>query len=233
MLIYQSYRYTDFLVNEILPSGVVVHLDNLFIPQLGKLAQKSSDAKIAPAVSVGTAPTHYPPISEPTSTAPKTDNGIQPDTSSQLTAKGLQPSHDKVEIGALKNDAHQQHHSDTSKLTKQGQRKFELQPASGPRRKEKILMRQTSSELLLVGDNEDAGIQRQPPRQSSGTEGNGHNEDQGSPKTSAQLTTEVVDDIEDSEDKDTQETSRAPTQPSSAADWQAYAGASEVFQVDL
>lgn len=232
MLIYRSIRYTDFLVNEILPSGVVVHLDNLKLPQLDKLVEKSSNAKITPFATIGTTSAHHPSISEPTSFACKNDDSVQTDASSPHPPEKRELPHDKVEVGISNNGSHEQDCADESQLTKQGRRTLELQPASGPRQKEKIFLRQTSSELVLVGDNEDACIQQQIPRQVSETMGNGHSEDERSPHTSAQVETELVGDVKNTED-DTQEQSQALAQPSSAADWQTYADVNEGFQVCL
>lgn len=231
MLIYHPIRYTDFLVNEILPSGVVVHLDNLKPPQLGKVAEKSSNAKIPSFDSVGTASVPCPSISEPTSSARNNDDGFHPDASSQHFTTELKPSHNTAEIGTFNSNSHERDNDDESQLTKQGQRKLDLQPASGPRQKEKILMRQTSSELVLVRDNEEA--HQQSPSQASGSMGNDHMEDQGSSQTSALLKKEVVGDGEDAEDKDAQEPSRTLAQPSSPADWQVYADGQKGFQVGL
>ena len=230
MLIYRSIRYTDFLVNEILPSGVVVHLDNLKLPQLDKLVEKSSNAKITPFATIGTTSACHPSINEPTSFACKNDDRVQPDASSQHTPEKHEPPHDKVEVGTSNNDSHEQDCADESHFTKQGRRTLELQPASGPRQKKKILLRQTSSELVLVGDNEDACIQPQTARQVSETMGNGHSKDERSPHSSAQVETELVG---DTKNNDTQEQSQALAQPSSAADWQAYADVTEGFQVCL
>ena len=52
----RSHRYTDFLVNEILPSGQVVHLDNLKVPR-GK-QQEHHD--LTPSLSA--APAERPPL---------------------------------------------------------------------------------------------------------------------------------------------------------------------------
>lgn len=233
MLIYRSIRYTDFLVNEILPSGVVLHLDNLKLPQLEKPVVKSRHSKISPFATLGTTSAHHPSISESTSFAGKNDDRVQPDAISQPPLEKLELSHDKVEVGTSNNDSYEQDCADESQLTKQGRRTLELQPASGPRQKEKILLRQTSSELVLVGENEDACIQMDTPRQVSETMGNGHGEDEKSPHSSAQVETELVGDNKDTEQNDTQEQSEALAQPSSVADWQNYADVREGFQVCL
>ena len=48
------YRYADFLVNEILPSGEVVHLDNLEAsPKPGQNTELFGDANPSPATSIG------------------------------------------------------------------------------------------------------------------------------------------------------------------------------------
>lgn len=233
MLTYQLFRYTDFLVNEILPSGIVVHLNNLKLPQPGKLTDKSTNAKIAPFVSVGTASPHHPSTNEPNSSVCKNDDRGQPDASSEQATKELQTSHDKAETVTSNDDTYERDDADKkSKLTKQGQRTLELQPASGPRQKEKILMRQTSSELLLVGDNEEVFTQ-QTTGHASATMNNGNKEDEGSPQNSAQLKTAVVGEIGDTEHKAMPEPSRTLAPPSSAADWQAYADVPEGFQVRL
>lgn len=201
-------------------------------PQPGKLADKSSNAKIAPSISVGIASAHHPSTSEPTSSVCKTDDRVQPDASSEQATTEPQSSHDKAETGILNDDTDERDDADKSQLTKQGQRTLELQPASGPRQKEKILLRQTSSELLLVGDNEEAFTQ-QTPGHASGTMDQGHKEDEESPQTSAQLKTGVMGEIGDTEHKAMPEPSRALTKPSSAADWQAYADVPEGFRVRL
>ena len=232
MLIYQSFRYTDFLVNEILPSGVVVHLDSLKIPQLGKLVEESSNAKTAPLVSAGTALAPHVSVGEQTSSARNNNDGLQPDDSSQQIYKEPQLFHDKAEIGAL-DDSHARDHVDKSQPTNQGQRMLELEPASGPRRKETHLIRQTSSGLLRVGEDEEVCIPQQTLGEVTATTRDGRIEDEGSLQSLGQLKAKVVGGVEDPKYGDTRDTYRALAQPGSAADWQAFAEAPEGFQVGL
>ncbi|MCJ1262370.1 hypothetical protein MMC22_002240 [Lobaria immixta] len=224
-------RYTDFLVNEILPSGVVVHLDNLKFPQLGKQVEKSSNAKIAPFVSVETASAPHSSISEATPSGCNNDDEFQYNASSQQATKELQLSDDKADIGTSSNDNYTRDHADVSQPPNQGQKKLELQPASGPRQKEKHLVRQTSTELLLVRDSDEGCVPQQTPGPVSGAISTGHKGDEGSPQTSVQLKAEVVGEIEDAKDRDTQDPSRALVQPSSTANWQAYANVPQGFQL--
>lgn len=65
-----------------LPSGVVVHLDNLNPPLLGKLVEKSINAKIEPLVSAGKDFAQYPSISEPISSACNSFDRVTLDASS-------------------------------------------------------------------------------------------------------------------------------------------------------
>lgn len=226
MLIYQSYRYTDFLVNEILPSGVVVHLDSLKIPPLGKLVEKSGNAKTAPLVSA------HVSVGEQTSSARNNNDGLQSDDSSQQIHNEPQLFHDKAEISTL-GDTYAREHIDKSKLTNQGQRTLELEPASGPRRKETHLIRQTSSGLLRVGENEEVYIPQQTLGEVTATTRDRRIEDEGSLQSLGQLKAKVMGGVEDPKHRDTQDTYRALAQPGSAADWQAFAEAPEGFQVGL
>lgn len=203
------------------------------LPQLGKQVEKSSNAKIAPSVSVGTASAPHSSISEATPSSCNNDDEFQHDASSQQAPKELQLSHDKADIGSSSNDNYTRDHADVSLPLNQGQKTLELQPASGPRQKEKHLVRQTSSELLLVRGSDEGCEPQQTPGPASGAIGNGHKGDEGPPQTSAQLKAEVVGEIEDTKDRDTQDPSRALVQPSSTADWQAYADVPDGFQVVL
>lgn len=209
----------------------MVHLDNLKLPKLDKLVEKRSSAKITPVATVGSTPAFHSSISEPTSFASKNDDHVQPDASSQQPPEKHELPHDRVEVVISNNDINEQDCADESQLTKKGRSTLELQPASGPRQKQRVLLRQTSSELVLVGDNEDACVQQQTPRQISETIGNGHTEDKRSPQRSAQVEMELVGDTKTTEHNDTQEQSQVLAQPSSAADWQKYADVTEGFQV--
>ena len=72
MLTARSSRYTDFLVNEILPSGVVVHLDNLKGPS--RLNQKDHGCIRPETIPVNKEKdSNQPPISKGTANVPSKD----------------------------------------------------------------------------------------------------------------------------------------------------------------
>lgn len=50
VIILTNHRYTDFLVNEILPSGQVLHLDNLKVPTRGQQTTHSTQTGIGSSV---------------------------------------------------------------------------------------------------------------------------------------------------------------------------------------
>ena len=83
-------RYTDFLVNEILPSGEVVHLDNIKAPRVPK--KPESSAQIEKPVSAAGAPVNNVqsgPVVQTSPQEPLQDNGasLRSETPAQVVGK--------------------------------------------------------------------------------------------------------------------------------------------------
>lgn len=210
-------RYTDFLVNEILPSGVVIHLDNLKASHRGKQqGDKSSDAKVAHSASVGQTPSERSsaimrvqpnnefndPNQLPAPSQPATQE-VQPDQSS--AEDRVQP--DKT-LGADQGTQP----SVPSLLT--------LAQASGPRVKERFFM-QPTSDGWNVFEEKDRPVQSQQTSERASNLSINVNADGGGSQSSQRLGAEHIGDVKDI--RKTQVSSGPPAQPSTPAAWQAYA----------
>lgn len=145
-------------------------------------------------------------------------------------------SYNQTQEGASTHKNHEpENPSQESQLPKPAA--ISLEPSSGPRQKGKVHMRQTSTELILVGDKDDFETSELVSVSVSEQKADdGSKENIVSPETSASLNTvvpsatEVSSVSEDSVSKATQEPP-GPTQPSSVADWQAYADIPKLSQV--
>ena len=71
-----SPRYTDFLVNEILPSGQVVHLDSLKAPKQGAKAEQSTQTETPSSGSVG----HFAAPAQAVSDSASKKENVKPDS---------------------------------------------------------------------------------------------------------------------------------------------------------
>lgn len=87
-------RYTDFLVNEILPSGRVLHLENLGLPSSKPAAERKPKAESPPASTAveqvqPTAPDQAADVHENSLDTPKTEQAAEPDhgSSESLSAE--------------------------------------------------------------------------------------------------------------------------------------------------
>ncbi|KAL9103705.1 MAG: hypothetical protein Q9187_008978, partial [Circinaria calcarea] len=80
-------RYTDFLVNEILPSGQVVHLDNLKAPKYGNKTGQSTQTETTSPVHVEkptpTSQDYQPEAISGAEAAPQSEHASQPESATQ------------------------------------------------------------------------------------------------------------------------------------------------------
>lgn len=207
-------RYTDFLVNEIPPSGVVVHLDNLKAPHRGKQqVDKSSDAKFAHSASVGQAPI------ERSSTIQSNNEFNHPKqlpVLSQPATQKAQPGQSVAEDSLL--------HDKTLGADQDTQPSVPSIPAlaqaSGPRVKERFFMQRTSDGWNVV-EEKDRPVQSTKTSEQASNLSTNINADGGGSQRSPQLKAEHVGDVNDT--RKTQASSGPPAQPSTPAAWQAYA----------
>lgn len=210
-------RYTDFLVNEILPSGVVVHLDNLKAPHRGKQqVDKSSDAKVAHSVSVGQAPIERSSTIMPIQPNNEIKDGNQSPALSQPATQKAQPDQSPAEDGLqhikiLDADQDTQPSVPSTPV---------LAQASGPRVKERFFM-QPTSDGWNVFEEKDRPVQSQETSEQPSSLSTNINADGEGSQSSPQLKAEHVVDVKDT--RKTQVSSGPSTQPSTPAAWQAYA----------
>lgn len=79
-------RYTDFLVNEILPSGQVLHLEDIAAPKQKQTVKAQPPVETAPAETVAKPVENGNAKAE--DTAPEsTSNGVNPARAEQITAE--------------------------------------------------------------------------------------------------------------------------------------------------
>lgn len=201
-----SSRYTDFLVNEILPSGVVIHLDNLKASHRGKQqGDKSGDAKVAHLASVGQTP------SERSSAIMRVQPNNEFNDPNQLPAPS-QPATQEVQPDQTRGDDQGSQPSVPSLLT--------LAQASGPRVKERFFM-QPTSDGWNVFEEKDRPVQSQQTSEQASDLSTNINADGGGSQSSQRLKAEHIGDGKDI--RKTQVSSGPPAQPSTPAAWQAYA----------
>lgn len=210
-------RYTDFLVNEILPSGVVVHLDNLKAPHRGKQqVDKSSDAKFAHSAPVGQAPIERSSTIMPVQSNNEFNDPNKLSALSQPATQKAQP--DQSAAGdRLQHDKTLGADQDTQPSVPSIPA---LAQASGPRVKEKFFMQHTGDGWSVV-EEKDRPVQSQKTSEQASNLSTNINADGGGSQSSPQLKAEHVGDVNDT--RKTQVSSGPPAQPSTPAAWQAYA----------
>lgn len=206
-------RYTDFLVNEILPSGEVVHLDNLKGPKRKTLADDVSATKHEPSgtKSVARPDPVDPPLrsdekalQQPTNLEPQTSDGSLDDIPVvQQTTEELAHHRDP----SAKIPPHQR----IPEVAPSGEQKThvsaepQLGEAGTPsRRKEKTILRQTSSGLVEVEQN----LTNVPQKANSEDTDASQRKENEAPQTRSHESVST-----------------------STADWQSYANPSSGFQV--
>lgn len=209
-------RYTDFLVNEILPTGEVVHLDSLKGPKSKTHVDDVSATKSEhPDIdSVDRRARHRPvdpplrsdekTLLQPTNPEPQNPDGQLDDTPAvhQTTEEVAYPRDTETKVLPHQRipETVPSGEQNTDVSTEQ-----QLGEAETPsRRKEKTILRQTSSGLMVVEQNITNVPQETNP--------------------------EYVDANRQKENKAPQ-TNTPESVPSSAADWQSYAKPSSGFQV--
>ncbi len=206
-------RYTDFLVNEIFPTGEVVHLDSLKGPSRKKHIDHDASPKPEPSGLdhsdhlAHPEPATSPPAQDdktlpqppdPESSAPDDQEDKNP-AMQQTTEEVAHPSDPEAEVPP---------HKRTTETTPSGERKtnVSVEEAGSPsRRKEKTILRQTSSGLVVVGEQDNANV-------------------------SFETHPEQLGPSQQAENQAPQEKPREPVS-SSTADWQSYAKPSNGFQV--
>lgn len=212
-----SSRYTDFLVNEILPSGVVVHLNNLKAPHRGKQpVDKSSDAKVAHSASIGQNPSNRSSAIMPFQSNNEFNDPNHLPAPSQPAIQEVQSDKSLAEATVQPDktlEADQDTQPSVSSL-------LTLAPASGPRIKERFFM-QPTSDGWNVFEEKGRTVQLQ---QNSGQAPDlltNINADEGGSHNSPQLNAEHMVGVKDI--RKTQVSTGPPAQPSTPAAWQAYA----------
>lgn len=209
-------RYTDFLVNEILPSGVVVHLDNLKAPHRDKQQMdKSSDAKVAHSASVGQAPIERSSTIIPVQTNNEFNDPNQLPAPSQPATQETRPDQSPAE-DRLQHDKTLGADQDIQPSVPSVPA---LAQASGPRKKERFFMQPTSDGWNVV-EEKDRPVQSQKTSEQVSSLSTDVSADGGS-QSSPQLKAEHVGHVKDT--RKTQLSSGPPAQPSTPAAWQAYA----------
>lgn len=214
------FRYTDFLVNEILPSGLVVHLDNLKGPLRSKQDGRNHDAKSGNSASIGKTPTDHTALTESTlSTSNNGDENLAEKLPHPPTEENL-PLASQAEKGVSSSTIHPpENASQENQLRKPTT--VQLEPSSGPRQREKIRMRQTASELIIVEEDDDFEASEQISEPVSEQKASGSNEKGALLEVLAS---------ENTTNKAAQELS-GPAQHSTVAAWQAYANVPKGVQV--
>lgn len=212
-----SSRYTDFLVNEILPSGVVVHLDNLKAPHRGKQqVDKRSNAKVAHSASVGQIPSERSPTVKPLQPNNESNDSTQSPAPSRSTTHEAQPDQSPAEAGVKHNEpigANQDTPPSVPSL-------LSLAQPSGPRVKERFFM-QPTSDGWNVFEAKDRPVQSQQTSEQASDLSTNINADGRGSQSSPQLKAEHKGDFNDT--RKPQVSSGPPAQPSTPAAWQAYA----------
>ncbi len=149
-------RYTDFLVNEILPSGEVVHLDNLRGPSRKAHVDRGSATK-SEAPDLGSIEPRAPhePIERPRQDEkilpqpPIPDPQISDITPQQTTKDAIPSTNDKAKIPPHQQEvqavpsAEQKTYAPEEKQTTEG--------GAPTRRKETTILRQTDAGLVALG----------------------------------------------------------------------------------
>lgn len=210
-----SSRYTDFLVNEILPSGVVVHLDNLKPPHRGKQkVDKSSDAKVAHLAPVGQTPSERSSTIMPTQPNNEVNDPTYLPAPSQLATQESRPDQGPADV--VQHDktlrADQNTLSSVPSLPT-------LAGASGPRVKERFFM-QPTSDGWNVFQEKDRPVQSQRTSEQALDVSTNINADGEGSQSSPLLKAEHIGDVKGT--RKTQVLSGPPAQPSTPAAWQAY-----------
>ncbi len=213
ILMFAQCRYTDFLVNEILPSGEVVHLDSLRGPKRKTLADDVSATKPEPSgtESVARPEPVDPPLrsdektlQQPTNPEHQTPDGPLDDTPAvqQTTEEVAHPRDPQAKVPP---------HQRIPKVAHCGEQKTDVsveqqlgEAGTPSRRKEKTILRQTSSGLVEVEQNITNVPQKANPEDTNASQ---RKENEAPP------------------------TSSHESVPSSTADWQSYAKPSSGFQV--
>lgn len=213
------FRYTDFLVNEILPSGVVVHLDNLKGPRKGKQIGQHDEAKPTSPIAIGKDAEQHPNGSveheskdDVTSSPPKSAS-VELDTSSHVVKQP--PEHLPPHLRAS--------------LQAPMERYEPVNTAPQCRTKHKDLLRETITGLVVIDPKDEA----EPPVESSVTVSLSDPEKDAA--VSEQLTSKA-DEVARLGDEIENGKSKQPHQEpvsTSAADWQAYANVPRGFQVSI
>lgn len=223
VLTYNVCRYTDFLVNEILPSGIVVHLDSLARPSGGKQVDQTKTAKPTHSKLVGDALNLSSIPSKPVSATEQNDN-IVPETVSHLSAEQALSSGDEADGGVMITKTSMTEHGSISEnqASISEKKPLEMGIPGNTRRTEKVLLRQTSSGLVEVTDQNEAKLLLAKMKASHNRSKDEVSE-QGPPGAHEPLLAKDGH----QEDKET----RQEPMNSSPSQWQAFAQAPKSFQV--
>lgn len=212
-------RYTDFLVNEILPSGVVVHLDNLKDPRKGKQIGQHDEAK----------PTSSVAIDKDAEQHPDGSNGHE----SKNNATSSPPKSASFELDTLSHVMKQPQENLPPHLRAILQAPMErhepVDTAPIRRTKHKDMLRETITGWVVVDPKDEAEL----PVESSVTVSLSDPEKDAA--VSEQLTsrTDEVVGLRDATENETVDEPHQEPVSTSAADWQAYANVPRGIQVSI
>jgi hypothetical protein len=224
-------RYTDFLVNEILPSGVVVHLDNLKCPPRGKQGVHRFDAKPGSSATGGkdaeqqsngskdlrTAGSDGPLPSLPASSDENSSPHLVKPPKEQL------PPHLRASLQAPSSKAEL----------------VEVVPLC--RTRHKIILRETITGLVVVDPQDEvlmpdvslSNDENDTVKPSPKLNGMAELGDTGVSEGPQKTTKDAVVEFGDGTDSETLKQHRQEPGTSSAADWQAYANVTRGHQVSI
>lgn len=219
-------RYTDFLVNEILPSGTVVHLDSLKRSFGGVQVNQTNTAKVTPsklaedALDLSSVPTQG-------FTTSKENEDIVPQIVSDLMPEETPSPADEVDGGVMIPITQVTESSGISKnqASTTENKSLELENSELLRKREKVLLRQTNLGLVEVTDQDEAKLLLAEMEAS-------HSRDKD--KISNQdLQTVQKGSFADNESQEEMKTpqQRQELKDSSLSEWQAFAQAPKSFQV--
>ena len=144
VLAHDRSRYTDFLVNEVLPSGVVVHLDDLRPPKLQKAnPAKSAEPKPAGPLPVDTAADNEAPDAK---AGPSQESEPQAEPTTKTSPEQISYPDENTP-----KPPHLRVHAPTKDLKDEGEvPQMAEQPSPDRRLKEKVYLRQTGDGLEVI-----------------------------------------------------------------------------------
>lgn len=226
VLTYDLRRYTDFLVNEILPSGTVVHLDSLKRPSGGVQVNQTNTAEVTPSKLVENTLGLSSVPAQATATSEKNED-LEPQTVSNLVPEETLSPADEVDGGVMipKTQVTESSGISENQASATEKKSLELENSEFLRKREKVLLRQTSLGLIEVTDQNEAKLLLAEMEAS-----HSRNKDKISKQDLQTVQKGSLADNESQEEKETPQ-QRQELKDSSLSEWQAFAQAPKSFQV--